>query len=253
MLAERLTGAVAEVWDTPGRRGAVDIRLTYPDGRTAGLEVIRATTARLGEVEGRLQREGYTWPAPPGTRWWWSATISEPADINELRERIPRILPVCEAAGASNPTMMWRIAADDEDLTWLTESSVQLFGHPNMPSRGTIMVTPPGGGGAVDDDFGGIDDFLRDLFEAEEKHVQKTVNDAADEHHLCFLVDDSRALFSIADAICRSPNVPPDAPPMPEGLTHLWLIGRQYGVRVLTWSAGSGWISTRFSDLPVLT
>ncbi|GAB2675773.1 hypothetical protein GCM10027088_63720 [Nocardia goodfellowii] len=56
----------------------------------------------------------------------------------------------------------------------------------------------------------------------------------ADERHLFIPVHLSALPFSVVDGLMTSESVPPDPPPLPEEITHLWL-APPFSRRVLLW------------------
>jgi hypothetical protein len=95
LALERATGASARALDVGGAQGAVDLLLTYPDGRTAAVEV--TSHARDGVRRRDAGRRGGrgAWPDP--SRPWWTATgPSPPGDLSleGLPGAVDRLLDV---------------------------------------------------------------------------------------------------------------------------------------------------------------
>ena len=89
----RGVGATAEAHDVGGRQGAVDVILTYPDGRTGALEVTSYAEEGSQERDVILAGEHYQWPNPGA--WDWSITLRPSARILELKRRYGRIIALC--------------------------------------------------------------------------------------------------------------------------------------------------------------
>jgi hypothetical protein len=68
LALEQATGATASAEDVGGRQGAVDLRLSFPDGRTAAVEVTSHAGAGARRRDPRAGGRG-DWP-DPGRPWW---------------------------------------------------------------------------------------------------------------------------------------------------------------------------------------
>jgi hypothetical protein len=62
----------------------------------------------------------------------------------------------------------------------------------------------------------------------------------ADERHLFVPLHDSALPFSISSELMFGDMLPPDPPPIPEYITHLWL-APAFSSRVLLWCKALGW------------
>lgn len=67
------------------------------------------------------------------------------------------------------------------------------------------------------------------------KHLRKVAAADADERHLCLWLHRSGLPFAVADGLWTGTTLPPQPPPLPERVTHLWLMP-QLGDRVLLWT-----------------
>jgi hypothetical protein len=137
-------------------------------------------------------------------------------------------------------------------LQWLADQSLSVMtGYPEQLARDMtnphVMVVPLGGGGAVDESLSGFADALRDAFKRPHivKHFEKLANADADERHLFIPLHDSALPFGIASELVFEDTLPPEAPPVPDSVTHLcvthlWLAPAG-SRRVLLWSRAEGW------------
>ena len=122
-------GARPEADDVQGRQGAVDVLLTYPDGREAALEV----TSQAGA--GVQQRNALTRDEVPNPgNWTWHIAIGNVTDLPELLERYARIIPAAEALGIAHPSRLCTRDLPFPDFEWLMESSVTMSGLPTSPA-----------------------------------------------------------------------------------------------------------------------
>lgn len=246
LIAERVLSAVAVPWDVDGRQGAVDAMLTLPDGRQAALEVTALAGAGALQTDVLLGRDDFGWPSPG--RWWWTVQVGSPRDLPRLRASYSRIALLCEAAGVTRPEQLWRRHEDVEpDIMWLVEESTSdMCGHPEVPAvdgdkvRDT-MIVPAGRGGGVDHLLRGLKKALIEAFAAPPmpRHLDKVARAEADERHLFVPVHRSALPFAVADGLWTGTRLPPEPPPLPAEVTHLWL-APALGRRVLLWSP-RGW------------
>jgi hypothetical protein len=245
LVAEHVLGARAQAWDTDGRQAAVDAVLTLADGRKASFEVTSLAASGALQTDSLLHRDGYAWPCPG--RWWWTIQVGDVRDLPRLRDVYQDIALRCEAAGATRPEQLrGGLHEGDPDLRWLVEeSSSDMVGHPDVPCReGDLVrdatVMPSGRGGGVDTGLTGLRQALLDAFDEPHiaRRIQKLTVSAGEERHLFIAVHWSALPFSVAYGLWTGDALPPDAPPLPSGVTHLWLAG--LGQRVLLGDA-EGW------------
>lgn len=246
LIAERVLGATARAFDVEGRQGAVDAMLMLVDGRRAAFEVTVLAAPGAIHTEALLDRDEFSWPNPG--LWTWTVSVGSARDIPRLREVFDKIALMCERVGISRPEECWRAGIrSDPDLDWLlNESASTLVGHPGVPATDagrvrTAMVVPRGRGGAVDEGLLGLRNALDGVLGESQmrRHVAKVVRADADEKHLFIPLHDTAFPFPVADGLATGTCLPPEPPPIPPELTHLWLAPR-WGRRVLLWSP-QGW------------
>ncbi len=81
---EHATGATARARDVGGRQGAVDLLLTFPDGRTAAVEVTSHAREGVRRRDAARRHGRGAWPDP--TRPWWTATRPAPPSESSLED-----------------------------------------------------------------------------------------------------------------------------------------------------------------------
>ena len=245
LIAERVLGAVATPWDVEGRQGVVDATLTLPDGRQAAFEVTALAAAGALQTDALLGRDDFGWPSPG--QWWWTVQVGSPRDLPRLRTSYRRIALLCEAAGVTRPEQLWRRHEDvDPDVVWLVEESTSDMRATRKCPRSTAprFATPWSFQLAV----AGSRPLLRGLRQAllaafaeppMPRHFEKLARAEADERHLFVPVHLSALPFAVADGLWSGESLPPEPPPLPPSITHLWL-APQFGRRVLL-STPRGW------------
>jgi hypothetical protein len=83
-------------YDDGSLDGMVDALITYPDGRTADLEIVGDHDRAYRVVSERLTREGQVVDAPT-LKYSWRITVEDTAPIRELRNEIVDLLKFIEA------------------------------------------------------------------------------------------------------------------------------------------------------------
>ncbi|GGM15749.1 hypothetical protein GCM10011594_39750 [Nakamurella endophytica] len=249
LIAERVLGVVAEPWDVDGRQGVVDAMLTYPTGRRAAFEVTALSGDGALQTLSLLSRDQFQWPLPG--QWTWTVEVGSAADLPQLRGRYVRIALLCEAAGLSRPEQLWQrqISVDpDPDIAWLLEHSTSdMVGHPDLPAIDgnrvrSATVLPASRGGAVDESLSGLRQALEDAFAEPHmvRHLDKTARADTDERHLFLPVHWSVLPFPVFYGLLDDGQaLPPEPPPLPPAITHLWL-APELARRVLLWTP-HGW------------
>ncbi|WP_248579406.1 hypothetical protein [Nocardioides sp. InS609-2] len=227
IVVANAVGARAEAYDVRGRQRAFDVRLTYPDGREAALEV----TSQAGV--GVQQRNSLTRDEVPNPgRWTWHISIGDVRDLPELLERYARIITTSEALGISDPSSLYSRHLPSLDFEWLMESSASMSGMPDMaaderPNRQTIRILPPGTGGAVDDSLEGLPGVIAGVLSLPNqlRHVDKLRASGYEETHLFLALDEGSLPFAQRAALVGKPTaVPSEGLLLPEGLNFLWFV-----------------------------
>ena len=121
-----------------------------------------------------------------------------------------------------------------------------MIGYPGQLAKDTArpgaMVVPRAGGGLIDESMSGFADALNEAFKSPhiKPHFEKLARADADERHLFIPLHDSALPFSISSELMFGDTLPPEPPPVPDSVTHLWL-APAFSRRVLLWSQAVGW------------
>lgn len=246
LLAVRvLDVAEAEAWDVDGRENAVDVMLTLRDGRKAAFEITNLAGEGALHLAMRLSSVNHAWPAVGN--WVWNVEVGSVDDLKRLEKCYAKIIRLCEQAGVPYPyEIAWEPSAD-ADLQWLVhESSSEMTGFPelrvgDMQNPKTIVV-PRAGGGWIDESLSGFAIALRDAFQKQhiKDHFDKLAKAGTDERHLFIPLHDSALPFGVSSELVFEDTLPPDPPPLPDSVTHLWLAPAG-SRRVLLWNSADGW------------
>jgi len=128
-----------------------------------------------------------------------------------------------------------------------------MFGHPDTAAtegltRRPSMVVPSGRGGGVDEHLASLVQALAGGFTEPHmaRHLDKIARAGTDKRHLFVFLHYTALPFATAYGLTAGEALPPDAPPLPQRVTHLWL-APQFGRRVLLWTP-AGWQQHRLPD-----
>jgi hypothetical protein len=246
LLAVRvLEAAEAEAWDIPGRMGAVDAILTLQDGRRAAFEVTNLAAEGALQLAMLLAKDDHKWPLPGN--WWWTIEVGSLDDLQRLKRCYENIVRICERAREPYPYQIaWEPSAHP-DLQWLVYGSLSVMtGYPERLAKDMenprAMVVPNAGGGVVDESLRGFADALSEAFKSPHivLHFEKLARADADERHLFIPLHGSALPFSISSELVFEDTLPPEPPPLPDSVTHLWLAPER-SRRVLLWGRDAGW------------
>ena len=252
-IIRRVTGVEVEPYDQPGQqRGAVD-GLIRTAGRTEAVEVTRLVDQKAQQLDAILYRNGQNaWPNPG--RWRWSISLASAAEYPGMRERYERIIGYCEEHGVTDPTRAGMVSPIPE-IKWLWNTSARFYayGDDSHENPTPVHVWPRAIAGAVDHSFAGLRQALADTFDERHMpdHLDKLLAHPADARHLALLLGWTGLPLALYDAIVFGDQLPTDPPPLPDGITHLWLIP-DFGKRVLLWSP-DGWAEHHVFDPKPLT
>ncbi|MUL58485.1 hypothetical protein FZI85_04050 [Mycobacterium sp. CBMA293] len=248
LIAERVLDVVAEPWDVNGAQGVPDAKLIYPDGSTAAFEVTKLAADGVFETASILSKDRHRWSVPG--QWFWSIEVGRnAADVRKLKDCYQEIILACEAAEVDDPSheFGWRPTAP-ANVRWLVqESSCTMRGHRGMPAANMknpgVQVVPDMGGGWIDQHLTGFAVGIKEAFDGAPHiagHFEKLGKANADERHLFIPLHDTAMPFPVTTVLMFEDTLPPEAPPVPDHITHLWLLPN-YGRRVLLWSRNRGW------------
>jgi hypothetical protein len=243
----RVLGVHVEHYDTAGRQAAVDGLIHLANGELGALEVTTRSAPGERELLARLAHDKFTWPNPG--RWWWRIEIDDPAHLNKARAAYIQAIMVCETHGVPDPAdLPWRVLQYTPAIRWLLETGIPVRGHPDVPSRTDdgvdrgVMVTPGGAGGAVDEKLEGLPAELAQVLRAEPvaRRIAKLASaEGLTQRHLFLILSLDSLRFGTSYGLAFGEFLPQEAPPLPPGITHLW-IATGYGHRVLLWD-GQAW------------
>lgn len=246
-VVRRVLGVEVEHYDRNGRQGAVGGLIYLAPGRLGALEVTTHSAPGERELLARLAQDRNTWPNPG--QWWWRITMDHPEHINKVRLAYVQAILTCEAHSVTDPEdLPWRTLKYTPAIRWLLDEGIEMRGHPDVPSRTDdgiergVMVTPSASGGAVDEELESLTAVLAGVFQVPSvaRRISKVGSaPGVDERHLFLILSLDAVAFGTSYGLSFGSLLPNLPPPLPDGVTHLWLASG-YGRRVLLWD-GDVW------------
>ena len=119
--------------DDGSRDSMVDALITYPDGRTAALEIVGDYDRAYRVVLERLTREGQVLDAPT-LKYSWRITVEDTARIRELRAGIVDLLAFVEAEPTTRE-LAWPDGARWSDAAAISDAFTTLGVQHARPDR----------------------------------------------------------------------------------------------------------------------
>lgn len=243
-----LPGVTVGQHDDNSTRNVHDLDLSLPGGRTFGaMEVTAAADADLIECWKLLNGHGNRWIAP-GIAGGWSVTVLPTARVKQLIKELPSLLQALEQSGLDSLPRRHKgwghLAAAAEELGVVRARQ----GGTSFP--GSIYVTPQipqeRAGGWVASTGDALSEWISDwiIDPSRGDNLTKLRRSAAAEHHLFVIAPgiESTAPFSVTDLLMRADApLPTVAPVMPDGVTHVWIMGAWVNGRGFRWSPDCGW------------
>lgn len=250
------TGLRVERHDDGSLPGMHDLDVFHGDTRVGAVEVTTAVDRERIElwkaVNGDERR-----CIVPGLVGGWMVSLRPGARAKKLREELPGLLAELEGAGISS--VGWYappVERGIEDRLLRLGVVDLLQGRTDWPGSVyfTIDEDPEGSSGAVPDVadalVGWIEEFLShgDRADVRDKLVRAGV---AERHAFVVVPPLSTAPFTVWVVLMRAgAQVPRRDPVLPEGITHVWVVGAWSGGCGFRWSVAEGWWRFSNSGLP---
>ncbi len=226
-----------------------DWDLVLPDGRSGVLEVTSVQDEPLLKIDKQLARDGRL-VRVPGLAFGWYAHLRPPAHVKTARAKVGAVLVDAEHHGRSEVggPHYWGTGVEDVEqhqalLDRLDALDVWWAVRSDVLTPGTVSLERPGVAGfqMVGDP---VNAWVSALLFDRSSDVDK-LNEAtdADERHLFVWVGGQPALVSYGfmETLRAGEPLPPGAPTLPAGITHLWLACDDWrGSRVLV-ADEDGW------------
>jgi hypothetical protein len=269
----RLTGARVLLQDDNSKDAIPDIRLEYDSGTIGVGEVTVDIDGQYAAMTSGLMkdpnRSGQRIPRPvlvPDSGRTWFVGVSGAFRLQCVDGELPELLVGLEKIGQVFEQYVdfdQFVAAGDDRTGKLVDlgvvricSRVQTAEDREQYGGGVALLHPEGASGYVED---AIEDFGSDLNALlrgpkMKSKVDKLNRANADERHL-FLGTSYSSPWSIHYMLSSYAQVIPDqAPELPAGVTHLWLMDAQWPGVCLLWSSfdqwlqlpGRTWLDTRY-------
>lgn len=231
------------IWhDRQQSNGLCDAKILYED-RTAYVETVIDVDAREIAMWRRLKNGGSRLPSPVAGISWL-AWMRLGARVDRIVERLPPLLVELVAEGVCfdepvETEALQRIGVVRVSGWWTSD------GAPDVVALAPDAFYDLYGSGEKFSDW--VDGCLDQLG----RKIDKLNRTGADERHLFVWTAD---IGHAGEFLQNLDEMPPRAPQVPDGLTHLWLASTISHRGALRWDAGDGWQiapwSTPSDDIP---
>jgi hypothetical protein len=256
-LIEGMLGVPVYQHDTNVGRSIPDLRIDYPDGRSAYVEVFgdpaRRRWRELDSVVRRRAGEGGEL-ALPGCHYDWWVYLSCTTKMKDLPDGLPGLLEQAEKAGdlfehRVDSTLRARNLASPIGALAILELGVdRIVAGSACPGEAVARLVLPDVGGPAKVDLARVVDWCGELLRGRQTNDVRTKLAAtiAEERH-AFIVVGWGSEWPVLHALYpdAGAKLPACAPDLPNEITHLWLLGAPPADRLIAWSPQRGWIDSR--------
>ena len=229
----------------------VDAVIEYPD-RNAALEVIADHDADFNSLDNELRKVNYRLKQGAETENGWTIRLEHRTRLKRLTEELPALLMKAESLDLDD------IATPGSEDEWRLCEAIRRLGVVTANTgarvpRGEIRAHPTGWSGIAHScDLGHwVGDILshhRDVPLKLGQHI-----DAAERHAFIWTTIGSN--YAIQHELENADRGAPQhgGPPLPEGVSHVWVAGSFMTQGVIAWFPGRGWWRTGWVWPDVLT
>lgn len=262
-VAQAHLGACVEYHDDGSQNGMPDARITYPDGRLGWLEVVRDTS---GDYEAQQKAlTGGEVLSVKGLQWAWLVHLRHDMSLNSLKkhpgwlvselqragaesrgdaERAKYLVGCCEQAKAIERAGRGGSKSEKRDITY----SIPLLGR--RPGDVTIRSAFFSHAHSTSE----LSGWVRDFFDRHHDVAKKMSADVREEQHAFVWVglDSGPEQAYIIAQRGLTFHHPPEDPPLPAGITHLWIAGIGSADRAVAWFPDRGWhdVADHWTETP---
>ncbi|WP_326560029.1 hypothetical protein [Micromonospora sp. NBC_01796] len=220
------------VYDDQSRDSMYDLRVLYPDGRVAAVEVVSTRSSKAVKLELAAQRLGHI-PKPELSRSWQLLVVPE-TQLKKLAAAATAHLVELEHAGVERCTRRSQLPPA---LQALGVASVRSFPPTEQRPPGFRLNPLPTGAWEHS-----ADDAVRECVEflhATPDVLGKLLASGAPERHAVVIVTVD---WLEAFAALRHGSTPTAAPDLPEGVECLWMIAlKALPIRAIYWLGDGVW------------
>lgn len=240
IVAEAL-GVSVRRFEDGSAPGQVDASFAYPNGRTAGLEVVADHEDAFNAQWSAIDRIGRKLTVP-GLDGAWTAQLSRRAKVRGVAKHLPDLAVRWQhELGDSCPRPRRR---DD------TPEAIRRLGVRTLrrlegsEQSGIIRLHTEGWGGVAGS--GELAPFVERILSDHADVPAKLARHDADERH-AFIWSTIGTDYGVQFALENREQPPPtEAPILPEGVTHVWVAGSFTSQGVYAWFPDRGWWRTTF-------
>lgn len=244
-IVSHTLGVPVECYDDNSQPSMVDAVIRYPDGRVGAVEVVADHDRQFNELWRALERRRHV-TTVEGLGHAWNVVLYHHADLRRVDQALPELLIGLEAGGHVDLKRVRR--TDDWHLADLAASvGVRMaFTVQNYPA-GTVHLRAEGWTSVVEPSGAAVGAWVLGVLERHPGKAEKLRrHSTASERHI-FIWATIGSSYEVQR--CLEPEESAfglllGPPPVPEGITHLWVAGSMATQSAIAWSRDRGWWRT---------
>jgi hypothetical protein len=257
VVEELPAGTRVEQNDDNSEPGMYDLKITYPDGRTAALEVTSAANPNALALGKLIYGQG-RWIAPGITKAWW-VDVLPTCNAKRLRKKLPALLSAFEAAGITevDTDRLWERQPGTEPAKALDVVKARYMEATDYPGSIYLNIHFPMEmmGGFVPDNGNALAEWISGwcIDPARPDNLAKLAHSGEGERHLFVIVVGlGSEPFAVTDMLIRDSAPPPEIDPvLPDEVTHVWIMSTWGTGSGFRWAPDAGWL--RFNKMTAST
>lgn len=228
-------GTCVEHHDDGSQDGMPDARITYPDGRLGWLEVVRDTNGAYEAQQDALT--GSDVLRVEGLRWAWLVHLRHGVRLKSLTKRpgwLASVLQRAEAeSGGDVQRAKYRVECQEQEKARERSGGGSTSGRRDithaipLPDRSPGDVVIRSAFFSHAHSTSGLSGWVQDFFVRHHDVAEKMSADGREEQHAFVWAGPDSGLEQAFIAGQRGTpfRSPPEDPPLPDGITHLWIAG----------------------------
>lgn len=255
-IEQELPHAQVDQYDDGSRSSMYDLKITYPDGKIAAVEITAAMDERQIMIRQSTRGRGRTRWLEPNLVGGWEVRVSAPDVPKNFNQQLPGFLRSSEQAGrvvvrgGKQSSDQLAVLADRlgviEARQWQTAYPGSIYVMPERPLDPSSAYMPTTG----DPLANWLGPWIAHPAPNQSGNLSKLANSGASDRHLFILVPG----FTVApDAVISlllesGAPLPRVAPMLPPEVTSIWTMSTWDTGDGFTWSADESW--ARFTKVP---
>jgi hypothetical protein len=251
-IEQALPHVTVEQHDDGSQPSMYDLKITYPDGVTAAVEITAAMDEQQIRVRKSTKGHATRWQEP-NMVGGWDVRVSAPDVPKDFNKQLPDLLRDLENASltairgdkSSSDPLVARAATLGviEARQWQTAHPGSIYAMPERPFDPSAVYAPSTGDALAK----WLGPWVADPKRSD--NLRKLANSGASERHLFILVPGSSLAPDSVVNLLVEPGapLPQVAPHLPPEVTHIWAMSTWNSGDGFRWAVDESW--TRFTKV----